>query len=132
MRTKRSGAVAVEMAICAPLLCFFLLAAIDIWRLYVNNASLIAVAEGGAQYGSINPWHSTHTSGIQKAALLNNACEDTPTVESSIHSATHGKYTNTYITVTATVPFQFFTPVPGMPNQLTAKRSYIVRPNPNP
>jgi Flp pilus assembly protein TadG len=121
-KSKRTGVVAVEMAICVPLLLLLLVMMLDIWRAHHCTTSLQAMAESGAQYGSIGNLHSTDTTQIESAALLNRFTENNPKIDSWVE--THNG--ESYIVCKASVVFDWFSPIPNLPNTLQAQRTYII------
>jgi Flp pilus assembly protein TadG len=102
------GTAAVELAILLPLLCFFLLLAIDFGRVFYFEVAVADCARSGALYGSLDSTHAADSRGIMNAAK--NAGQDLDQNLLVITSATGTDSGGApCIDVTVSYPFYLFT-----------------------
>jgi Flp pilus assembly protein TadG len=113
------------MAVLLPLLTFLFLVAVDFARVFYQYSIMADCARSGALYGSMDPTHSTDTSGIQNAALADATdISPTPTVSSTTGTDAAG---NPYVEVTVSWTFNTVTHYPGLPQALQLARTVQMR-----
>jgi Flp pilus assembly protein TadG len=115
----RRGVAAVEFALLLPLLCLIFIGTVDFCRVYYYSLTVSNCARNGALYGSADSVHALDSSGIRTAAQADAGNLDLQQL--SVSSSTDSNAT--YAAVTVTYPFNTITKYPGIPNQITLKRS---------
>ena len=119
---SRKGAAVVELAVLAPLLVFLFVVAVDFARVFYFSLTLTNCARAGALYAS-DPWtadespfSSTEDAALSEAQNLTPA----PTI-SEKHGANGSGHA--WVEVTAEHKFSTITGFPGIPNNVTLKRT---------
>jgi Flp pilus assembly protein TadG len=121
----RRGAALVEAAVLAGLLAFLFLMVVDYARIFYCTVTLENAASAGALYASRDASHSTDTTAISAAALLDAGdLSPTPKVTSSTGTDSNGDNT---VTVTVTYTFSTIASYPGIPNQSTVTSKVTMR-----
>lgn len=143
LRRRPRGQSAVEFAIIASTVLLFLLAAVDIGRVFYVDVALNNAVRAGAQYGSQSLITAADSAGMATAVendAVNVASLGTPsaslcTCETPLPSNSTACPTNyctnnagaTYVTVTATAPFKTVTKYPGIPASTTLSATAVMQ-----
>ncbi len=131
MRSKnasaaRRGALAAELAILLPFLCFFLVITIDFARSFYSFLTITNCAHIGATYASSDPTHVTDTAKITQYAQAD-ATNLSPPPNITATAVTDGLG---YPCVDVNVTFVFHTFIgsfPGVPNTVNMSRTVRMR-----
>lgn len=123
---KRRGALAAELAILLPFLCFFVVMTIDFARSFYSFLTITNCAHVGAIYASSDPAHAADTAKITQYAQADASnLTSVPTVTAT--SLTDG-VGHPCVDVNVTFVFQtFIGSFPGVPSTVNMSRTVRMR-----
>ena len=127
-RSKRRGAMAVEMAILLPLLMFMAVVGVDYARIFSRAIVIEAASRNACYWAAQHPDNSVNTTGIQAVALRDltefTTGGVTPTITSQKYNGGDGFE---HIRVTVTVNFSTVSNFPGVPSSTNLSRTTDMR-----
>jgi Flp pilus assembly protein TadG len=130
----RSGAAAVELAICLPLLLLLLLGCIDVGRFALRYICLANAASEAATFASLNaPGQFGDVSGwiaaIQQRAITESILLDPPLTATEITVDT-SILANGLVSAQVESSFETLIPWPGLPHKWTMTRKVVLSQTP--
>lgn len=123
---QRRGAAAVEFAFLLPFIIFLFAISVDFARVFFFSQTIENCARNGAIYAcdpkapASNLYSDIQSAALADAAFLN----PQPTVTSATGTDSAG---NAFVTVTVAWQFSTVTGFPGVPNNVTIRRSVQMR-----
>lgn len=133
---------AIEFALLAPVLLFFLIAALDFGLGMARSMAVAWAVQAGAQYASMHQFDQTAIkAAVQSASQINDftfspqptqfcGCADSSSALRTVSCTTtcsNGKTAGTYVSVTAQSLYSTLFSYPGLPATFTLSASATVR-----
>ena len=134
------GAVAVELAMVAPIMILMLMGAIDFGGAIFERMRLESAARAGAQYALRTTFSTEDVAGIEASVgqatgldmedvsvSAEISCECAGAAATCGQPCSGTAQPSTYVTVSLTKPYQTLFPYPGIPNPLTLVGQTMIR-----